>query len=101
MDAADHFALGEQALTNAGEALDAREANEFVAQATAHFTGGLLAWVLFGTVAGIDTTLADVQARHPFATVALVQALEKNRSSADATAEDPDETITHRKGVDA
>lgn len=97
MDAADFFALGEQALVNAGEALDTREAEEFLARATAHFTGGLLAFLLQGEPALTD---AEVQARHHPAVRLLIRTLQSDRSSAEATAEDPDETITHG-GVDA
>lgn len=98
MDAADHFAMGGEALVKAGEALDAREASEFVGLATAHFTGGLLAFFLaLGEPALTD---AEVQARHHPAVRLLIHTLQNDRSSADATAEDPDNPITH-KGVDA
>jgi len=99
MDAAEHFALGEQALNNAGETLDARETEGFIALATAHFQGGLLAFFLDGQGEPALTD-AEVQARHHPAVRFLIRALQNDRSSADDTAEDPDETITH-KGVDA
>lgn len=98
MDAATHFAEGEQALVDAGEALDAREAGEFVARATAHFTGGLLA--LFLCQGEHVLTDEQVQARHHPAVRLLIHTLQNDRSSAEDTAEDPDETITH-EGVDA
>lgn len=99
MDAAAHFTRGEIALINAREALDAREANEFVARATAHFTGGLLAYFLDGQGEPALTD-AEVQARHHPAVRLLIAALQNDRSSAEATAEDPDKPFTH-EGVDA
>lgn len=99
MDAADFFALGEQALVNASEALDTREAEEFLARATAHFTGGLLAFFLDGQGEPALTD-ADVQARHHPAVRLLIATLQADRSSAETPAEDPDPKTTH-KGVDA
>ncbi len=97
MDAADHLALGEQALANADETLDTRETEAFIALATAHFIGGHLAFLLQGEPALTD---AEVQARHHPAVRLLIRALQNDRSSAGATAEDPDEPTTY-EGVDA
>lgn len=98
MNAAEHLAAGERALANVGETVDARDAEAFRSEAIAHFAGGILAHLLgVGEPARGD---AEVQARHHPAVRLLISALQNDRSSADGTAEDPDETITH-EGVDA
>lgn len=95
MKAEEYFALGEQALANVGETVDARDAEAFRTEAIAHFAGGICAFFL--ALGDPPLTDAEVQARHHPAVRLLVAALQNDGSSADDAAEDPDTLTTHEE----